>query len=476
MALLLSRCFRPSSIRKATAATGSLENYNKHRLTKAAVASILTSTPCETGCDDARNPETHPFLVVVRGIRRFSLNTDDKIDDSSLRSDTNDKRDDESVEASRRRAHSESMWYKRYEELKSYVAEHGHSLVPRRYEKNESLGFWVCHQRQNFKVKQLGGSSGDIILSRERIQKLDEIGFVWDVLEAQWFQRLQELKAYKQNHGDTLVPSDYSENPSLGDWVSNQRKDYAYYQKIKEINEKYRGVEVLDEKAKEELERLTKRSGGMTEKRIELLEAEGFVWDVLEAQWMKRLQELKVYKQNHGDALVPNVYLANPSLGKWVQHQREYYKHYQKLKEIKQKWRGVEVLDDEVKNETERLTRRSAGMTEKRIQLLEAEDFVWDAYDFAWESRFQELCNFVALNGHAAIRQRRRGTNDPLAAWVSLQRQYYRKHQNGQHTTLNDERIKKLNSIGILWDLPNTSAQRQPRMRRQSRSEGACTP
>jgi hypothetical protein len=460
---LLSRSFRPSSFRKATSA-------------KAAIPSILTSALSETGYDNARNPRRPPFFVGVRGLQFVSLNAADKIDEYCLRSNTEDKRDDESVEASHRKAHLESMWYKRYEELKEYVAEHGHSLVPRRYEKNESLGFWVCHQRQNFKNRQLGGSSSDFVLSRERIRKLDEIGFTWDVLEAQWFQRLQELKAYKQIHGDTLVPSGYSENPSLGDWVSNQRKDYAHYLKIKEINEKLRGAEVLDDKVKKELERLTRRSGGMTEKRIELLKAEGFVWDVLEAQWIKKLQELKKYKQNHGDALVPNVYPANPALGKWVQHQREYYRHYQKMKEIKQKLRGVEVLDDEVKNEMERLTRGSAGMTEKRIQLLEAEDFVWDAFAFAWESRFQELRNFVALNGHAAIRQRRRGTNDPLAAWVSLQRQYYKKHQNGQHTTLTDERIKKLNSIGFLWDVPNTTDQRRPKLRRQSRSEGANTP
>jgi hypothetical protein len=167
----------------------------------------------------------------------------------------------------------------------------------------------------------------------------------------------------------------------------------------------------------------------------------------------------------------------NPSLGKWVQHQREYYRHYQKVKEVEQKLKGVEVLDEkvkkEVKKEIERMTRGSAGMTEKRIQLLEAEDFVWDAYDFAWESRFQELCNFIALNGHVA--KRRRGTNDPLAAWVSLQRQYYKKHQNGQHTTLTDERIEKLNSIGFFWDAPNTTKQLRPKLRRPSRSKGAGT-
>jgi hypothetical protein len=314
MALLL-RSFRPSSFCKAAAATGSLQNYTQNRLAKAAIPSILTCALSEAVYDDARNPWGFPFFVGGRGIQCVPLKAaDDKIDELSVRYNTEDGRDDELAKASSGKAHLETMWYKRYEELKDYVAEHGHSLVPRRYEKNKSLGCWVCHQRQNFHLKVS-------ILSRERIRKLDEIGFIWDVLEAQWFQRLQELKAYKQIHGDALVPSDYLENPSLGDWVSSQRRDYAHYLKIKEINERLRGVEVLDDKVKDELERLTKRSGGMTEKRIELLDAEGFVWDVYEAQWINKFQELKEYRRNHGDALVPNVYSANPSLGMFFSHQ-----------------------------------------------------------------------------------------------------------------------------------------------------------
>ncbi|KAL3767079.1 hypothetical protein ACHAW5_005639 [Stephanodiscus triporus] len=37
-----------------------------------------------------------------------------------------------------------------------------------------------------------------------------------------WLERLNELKAYKLHHGDTLVPQRYPANPSLGLWVKTQ--------------------------------------------------------------------------------------------------------------------------------------------------------------------------------------------------------------------------------------------------------------
>ncbi|KAL3780787.1 hypothetical protein ACHAW5_004900 [Stephanodiscus triporus] len=216
---------------------------------------------------------------------------------------------------------------------------------------------------------------------------------------------------------------------------------YTSYQKKKEFDEKWRGVEVLDGEVKEEMDRLTRGSMGMNEKRMQLLDAEGFVWDPLEAQWFERLQELKDYKMTHGDTLVPKVYPANPSLGLWVGNQRTTYTIYQKKKEFDEKWSGVEVLDDEVKEEMDRLTRRLNGMNEKRVQLLEAEGFVWDVPAHIWESRFQELRAFVALNGHAAIYRRKRGPYDLLATWASTQRRNYIKRQNGQ----------LLDSVGFAW-------------------------
>ena len=60
----------------------------------------------------------------------------------------------------------------------------------------------------------------------------------------------------------------------------NQRQCYTYYQKMMEMEEKWRDVEVLDDEVKKQLDQLNLLAGDMNNKHIELLEAEGFIWDV----------------------------------------------------------------------------------------------------------------------------------------------------------------------------------------------------
>ena len=144
------------------------------------------------------------------------------------------------------------------------------------------------------------------------------------------------LKDYKQNFGDTLVPQGCAANPSLGTWVDNQRRCYGHFQKMKELEGKWRGVDVLDDEVKKEIKRLNRMAEGMSDRRIQLLEAEGFIWDSLKVQWLEMLDELRAYKEINGDTLVPAIYPANPSLGQWVSNQRKCYTNYEKLKELEE--------------------------------------------------------------------------------------------------------------------------------------------
>ena len=97
--------------------------------------------------------------------------------------------------------------------------------------------------------------------------------------------------------------------------------------------------------------------------------------------------------------------------------------------------------------------------------MVEAEDFVWDVNDHIWEIRFQEISDFVTLNGHAFIKERK---GDPLVSWVRTQRLNYKNRLTGKPTTLTDERIKRLDSIGFAWEDTNTRFQRIPKGKRQS--------
>eukprot|EP00957_Ditylum_brightwellii_P063378 4810907-Ditylum_brightwellii.AAC.1 len=65
----------------------------------------------------------------------------------------------------------------------------------------------------------------------------------------------------------------------------------------------------------------------MTAERVDMLNSLGFTWKLHEGYWHKMLDDLKEYKERHGDCLVPTKYAPNPPLGCWVHMQRIAYKH-----------------------------------------------------------------------------------------------------------------------------------------------------
>ena len=109
-------------------------------------------------------------------------------------------------------------WESCYDRLKAYRAKNGHCLVPSRWEEDPNLSMWVSHQRHCYKVGHI---------DQEKACRLNELGFVWDVLQSQWEQRFSELKAFKKRFGHCRVPAKaWVENPELGSWLSNQRNHW----------------------------------------------------------------------------------------------------------------------------------------------------------------------------------------------------------------------------------------------------------
>lgn len=71
------------------------------------------------------------------------------------------------------------IWQQRYNELKEYIAEHGHAMVPQRY---PILGLWVMQQRRQYKLLHDGKRSSLVGEDGQtRIETLEDIGFVWRV-------------------------------------------------------------------------------------------------------------------------------------------------------------------------------------------------------------------------------------------------------------------------------------------------------
>ncbi|OEU09122.1 hypothetical protein FRACYDRAFT_154308, partial [Fragilariopsis cylindrus CCMP1102] len=116
-------------------------------------------------------------------------------------------------------------WEKTFQRLVAYKATHKNTMVPQEYKEDSKLGRWVKTQRQLFENNKL---------LEERLDKLDSIGFVWKVDDTKWQKTFQRLVAYKGIHKNTMVPTQYDEDPSLGLWVSNQRQHFKKNELSKE--------------------------------------------------------------------------------------------------------------------------------------------------------------------------------------------------------------------------------------------------
>ena len=138
------------------------------------------------------------------------------------------------------------IWLERYCELVEYWKEHGHCNIPQRatsssllrrsssegnidFEESARpsiLAQWVKRQRYQYKLKERGGRSS---LTREREEALNKIGFIWDSHSITWEDKLEELKAYRTEHGHCNVPTGYEENSQLAVWIKTQRRQYKLF-------------------------------------------------------------------------------------------------------------------------------------------------------------------------------------------------------------------------------------------------------
>ena len=144
-------------------------------------------------------------------------------------------------------------------------------------------------------------------MTEERIWALESVSFdsgtIKTDLASIWGERFQQLREYKVEFGDCLVPCRYSVNHKLGHWVSNQHSNCRLY--------------------------LEGKPSPMTAERFYDLENVGLeVGNSKTAIWSVRFQQLREFKVQFGHLLVPQQYAANHELGRWVSKQRHNCKLY----------------------------------------------------------------------------------------------------------------------------------------------------
>jgi len=331
-----------------------------------------------------------------------------------------------------------------------YKDKYGDANAPQSYKTDESLqlGYWQSTQRGNYKKGNL---------SSERIERLNNIGFIWDLLEAQFEEGFRETLIYKENNkGNSNADFGYktSEGYRLGTWQRSQRQIY--------------------------------KQGNLSPERTKRLKDIGFVLDKLEEKFEKGFQETLHYKESKGDPNAPAGYRTPEgfNLGKWQSHQRDNYKNEEmdpdrikRLEEIGFSWERFKDKFETGFQETlcykeskgdpnapsdyetsegyklgswqgdQRKYYKKGMLSEDRIKRLEEIGFKWERLEEQFETGFQETLRYKESTGDSNAPARYRtpeGYN--LGNWQSNQRRYYK---NGN---LSQDRIKRLEDIDFAWD------------------------
>ncbi len=191
----------------------------------------------------------------------------------------------------------DARWERRFLQLRDYQRAHGHTRVPKAFDKQ--LWHWR-HVQREFRRKGW--------LKPERAARLDAIGFEWvehgkpwaksreERWESQWDRMYAQLVEFQRQHGTTHVVAGWPENPTLSTWVGDQRE--------------------------------REHHGGMRPDRKARLDAIGFLWNpgrpTLDAMWERRYAELVGFKEQHGHTRVPKGF--DRQLWHWRHVQREFRK------------------------------------------------------------------------------------------------------------------------------------------------------
>lgn len=134
--------------------------------------------------------------------------------------------------------------------------------------------------------------------------------------------------------------------------------------------------------------------------------------------WKVKYKYVVEYYNEHGNSKIPREYIVGGyQIGRWLDYQ-------------KQRKNGV-----------------GKPLSPKELNLLEKIDIPWDSYDRKWQIMFQCAKEYYQKNHHLYVPRQFKIDDKDLGNWINRQRALYKAG------LLDEDRIKKLNSIQMIWDL-----------------------
>ncbi len=306
----------------------------------------------------------------------------------------------------------QDAWNIMYELAKKYYEHYGNLKIPQMfktvngyevYENGYSLGTWISSQR----VKYKNGT-----LSEDRIEKLEEIGMIFEnVYEDAWNKMYERAKKYYEHYGDLKIPKMFKtingyevdeKGYSLGFWIVNQRVKY--------------------------------KNDILSEDKIKKLEEIGMMFENLnDDTWNKMYELAKKYYEHYGNLKIPRSFKTlngydvdekGCNLGLWIGTQKANYKKGSLLEDKIKKLEKIGMIFENVNDDTWNM-------------MYELAKKYYEHYGNLKIPR-----SFKTVNGYEVDEK---GYN--LGAWINTQRFSYKKG------TLFEDRIEKLEEIDMMWNI-----------------------
>lgn len=320
----------------------------------------------------------------------------------------------------------DETWLKRFEELKSYVAQEGTFLIPNKNRERQTLVSWIQYQKAQFRNGTLGSTKtkllNDIKFPFTQNYRGKSINSILKetnpvpkkIKPSLWDKKFDEFKEYYQNNKTFLIPSDNTDLQSLSSWIRYQR---ILYRENKLEQDKIRKLEELGYSFN-----LDFRGRKPNDE------------NVVREDWETRLMQLKAYFDENGTFLITKFDNENADLLQWVRYQRLLNTQGKLSDEKLKAFHEIGYSFD--------LKYYGKGR-EKKEKVVKVKP---QAVTHTWDLNYMKLLDYKMKFGNCNVP---RGFKDDisLSHFVVRQRAHYKQGK------LNKDQIRKLEFLGFEWEV-----------------------
>ncbi|MBY0110242.1 MAG: Helicase associated domain protein [Candidatus Babeliaceae bacterium] len=348
----------------------------------------------------------------------------------------------------------DKKWDMGIKKLNSFYIREGHLNIPHDYIEQEfKLGVWIRNKKKSYKDGNLPRDKQLILVNYPEWQWDNEVDIKWD----NHFSLLQEFERIK---GHSRVPRGYKLNGfNLDVWVSTQRRanflNKLSAEKIKKLESlsgwTWNTIDYNNEKGFEALDKFVTREGhalvptnhveadfklGVWVSKQRLYYAKGtlkkdlycrlitypdWYWNANDGYWDFGKKKLLIFYDRNKHILVKNTHIEEGfALGKWIQMHRYQYK--------------------------------KQALSAMKINFFESfSGWTWDFRTDEWNKGFEHLTKYIEQNKNASVPTDYINSEGfKLGIWICTQRYNYKKSK------LPLDRIRRLNSVGFMWEASNS--------------------